>query len=553
MGSNVLADLSPEQRSRLFPVLTPAQMERVAAQGTRREVSAGEVLVDSGDRDLPFIVVVRGALDVLRVSVTGEALIVTHRAGNFFGDINLLSSRRSIVRVRVSEGGEVIAVERKNLQGLVQNDVELSDILMQAFMLRRLELVTHGWSDTVLIGSGYSAGTLRIREFLLHNNTPVQYIDLETDKEAQGLLDRFHVATADVPVVVCRGGTVLRNPTNEQLAACFGLNAGIETREIRDVVIVGAGPAGLAAAVYAASEGLRPLVVEGASPGGQAGSSSRIENYLGFPVGVSGRELSERAFGQALKFGAEFVTSEALGLQCEQKPYIVETKEGRFAARSVIVATGAQYRKPPLPKLGRYEGAGVYYWATAMEAQLCQGEEVAVIGGGNSAGQAAVYLSDKARHVHILIRGDALASTMSRYLIRRIERTANITLHPVTEVTALHGDEHLEGLTWRTGSSSEEHPVRHLFVMTGADPNARWLSGCLLQDQGGFIKTGTNLTPEDLEAARWLLPRAPFPFESSRPGVFAVGDVRCGNVKRVASGVGEGSMAVSYVHQVLQE
>jgi thioredoxin reductase (NADPH) len=373
----------------------------------------------------------------------------------------------------------------------------------------------------------------------------------------QEVLDRFHVDARDVPILICRGKLVLRNPTTEQVADCLGFNAGIDPGHLRDVVIVGAGPAGLSSAVYAASEGLSTLVMETTAPGGQAGSSSKIENYLGFPTGISGQELAGRAYIQAQKFGAEMmVARSAIRLNCDRKPYMVEMDDGmRFATRTVVIATGAQYRKLPVENLSRFEGTGVYYGATSIEAQMCGREEVVVVGGGNSAGQAAVFLSGTAGHVHILIRSDALASTMSRYLVRRIEENPAITLRTNTEMTALEGDGQLERVQWRNKQTGqvEDRTIRHVFVMTGANPNTQWLNGCAVQDKQGFLKTGSALTPEDLASAHWPHSRAPYLFETSLPGVFAVGDVRSGNTKRIASAVGEGSVAISLVHQVLHE
>lgn len=372
----------------------------------------------------------------------------------------------------------------------------------------------------------------------------------------QDLLDRFKFAIADLPVLICRGTAVLRNPTNRQIADCLGFNEEIDQGHARDVVVVGAGPAGLAAAVYAASEGLDVLVVESNSPGGQAGSSSRIENYLGFPSGISGQELTARAYTQAQKFGAELLIAEgATRLDCTRNAYTIEIDKGpRVPARAVIIATGAEYRKLPLDNITQFEGAGVYYGATFIESQLCEGDEVIVVGGGNSAGQAAVFLAQTARRVHMLIRSKGLAESMSRYLIRRIEESPAIVLRTCTEITALEGNEHLERVKWRTNQEpSESHDIRHVFVMTGAAPSTQWLNGCLTLDARGFIKTGPDLSREELNAARWPLSRPPHLLETSRPGVFAVGDVRAGNIKRVASAVGEGSIAVSFVHQVLQE
>jgi thioredoxin reductase (NADPH) len=549
--------ISPEQREKLFPILTTDQIARVAAYGKKRQASAGEVLVEQGDYNLPFVVVLSGALEVVRNTDVGEELIVVYTAGNFLGDVNMLSNRRSLMRARMRDAGEIIELDRRSLQGLVQSDAELGDILMRAFILRRIELIAHGWGDAVVLGSSNSAGTLRIREFLSRNGHPYSYIDLDHDPGVQEVLDRFRVDARDVPVLICRSKLVLRNPTNEQVADCLGFNEGIEQGHLRDVIIVGAGPAGLSSAVYAASEGLSTLVVETTAPGGQAGSSSKIENYLGFPTGISGQELAGRAYIQAQKFGAEMmIARRAIRLTCDRKPYMVEIDDGmRFAARTVVIATGAQYRKLPVENLSRFEGAGIYYGATAIEAQVCGRDEVVVIGGGNSAGQAAVFLSGTTGHVHILIRSDALATTMSRYLVRRIEENPAITLHTNTEITALEGNGQLERVQWRNKQTGkvEDRTIRHVFVMTGANPNTQWLNGCAAQDMQGFLKTGSALTQEELANARWPLSRAPFLFETSRPGVFAVGDVRSGNTKRIASAVGEGSIAISLVHQILHE
>ena len=466
----------------------------------------------------------------------------------------MLFNRRSLVRARITKAGEVLRVCQERLRSLIQTEPDLSELFMRAFILRRLELIQRGTGDVVVLGSRHSADTLRVREFLSRNGHPYTYVDLDLDSEAQGLLDRFNVSVADVPVLICRYDLVLKNPTNQQVADCLGFNYGIDSH-IRDVIVVGAGPAGLAAAVYAASEGLDALVLETMAPGGQAGSSSRIENYWGFPTGISGQELAGRALTQARKFGADIaITKSAAKLACERKPFKVELeREGTVSGRTIILATGAQYNKIDLPNLAHFEGQGVYYGATYIEAQLCGDDEVIVVGGGNSAGQAAVFLSTTARKVHVLVRSGALAQSMSRYLIRRIEENPKIELHTYTQIIALEGDKGLERVRWRNNQTGveETHEIRHVFVMTGAVPNTRWLDGCLAMDSKGFIKTGRDLTPEDLTRADWKLQRQPYLLETSLPGVFAVGDVRSGNVKRVASAVGEGSIAVHMVHQAL--
>jgi thioredoxin reductase (NADPH) len=547
----------PSRADQMFPALTPAQVARVAAQGRVRQVRPGEVLIEAGEQVVPFFVVTAGQVEVLRPSGTAETVVAVHGPGQFTGEVNMLSGRRALFRARVAEPGEVLELDHDSLLELVQTDSELSEIIMRAFILRRLELIARDLGDVVVIGSSHCAGTLRVKEFLTRNGHPFHYIDLDRDSEAQALLDRFHVGAEDVPVMICRDTHVLRNPGNAQIAACLGFNEAIDRTHGRDLVIVGAGPAGLAAAVYGASEGLDVLVLESGSPGGQAGSSSRIENYLGFPTGISGLDLTGRAYAQARKFGAEVMIAEgAHGLTCDQgQAYSVTMADGsRISARAVVIATGAEYRRLPFTNLSQFEGAGVYYAATPMEAQLCGGEEVIVVGGGNSAGQAAVFLADHAAHVHVMVRGDGLAESMSRYLIRRIEDHPRMDVLTHTEIVELDGDSHLLRVRCRDNRTGavKDMAVRHLFMMTGATPNTHWLDGCVTLDASGFIKTGPELTPEDLAAAKWPLRRPPFLLETSRPGIFAVGDVRGGNIKRVASAVGEGAIAVAFVHQVLQ-
>jgi thioredoxin reductase (NADPH) len=366
----------------------------------------------------------------------------------------------------------------------------------------------------------------------------------------------FGLATNEVPVVICRGQNALRNPTNREVAECLGFNESVDRTHVRDLVVIGAGPSGLAAAVYGASEGLDVLVIEANAPGGQAGSSSRIENYLGFPTGVSGAELAGRAYTQAEKFGAELLIDRAERLHCDSRPFSVQLESGEAVrARAIVIASGVQYRKPPLENLERFEGNGIYYGATFVESQLCAGDEVVVVGGGNSAGQAAVFLAQTASRVYVLVRAASLTETMSRYLSRRIEETPNIELRTHTEIVALLGDDRLQRVRWRDNQTgaTEEHAVPHVFMMTGAAPHTAWLDGCLVLDDKGFVKTGASLTAEELVAAHWPLTRPPYLLETSLPGVFAVGDIRDGSVKRVASAVGEGSISISLVHQVLAQ
>src|SRR5882724_8609765 len=546
----------PSPTAQMFPTLTPAQVARIASHGTVRAVQKGEVLIEAGDARVPFFVVKAGQIEIVQASGPTETIVATHNPGQFTGEVNMISGRRSLIRARVTEPGELVELDRDTLLTLVRTDAELGEIVLRAFILRRVELIAHGIGDVVLVGSTHCAGTLRAREFLTRNGHPYAYIDLDHDEGVQDLLDQFHISARDVPVLICRGQVVLRNPSNQEIADCLGFNDAIDPGQIRDLVIIGAAPSGPAAA-YGASEGLDVLVRESDYPGGQAGSSSRIENYLGFPMGISGQELTARAYTQAQKFGAQLmIAKDVKRLECGRRPYALEIEDGPpVPARTVIIATGAEYRKLALPGLSQFEGAGVYHGATFMEAQLCKDEEVIVVGWANSAGQAAIFLAQTAQRVHMLVCAGVLAETMSRYLILRIEQNPAIDLRTHTEIVAVEGGNHLERVRWRNGQTGveETHDIRHVFVMTGATPSTHWLEGCVALDAKGFIKTGPDLTRDELTAARWPLTRSPYLLETSLPGVFAVGDVRGGNVKRVASAVGEGSIAVSFVHRVLHE
>jgi thioredoxin reductase (NADPH) len=556
--SAVLETESPTSNARAFPTLTAAQMERIAPHGMQRSVAQGEVLMQPGVAGARFYLVVSGAIEVRRATRDGETLITTHFPGAFSGEVGLLTGHRSVARMIASEDGEVIELDREAVLRLIQTDAEIGSIFLRAFILRRMLLIEGGYGDVILLGSPHCAGTLRIREFLARNGYPFQMIDLDRDDGVQALLDQYQIGPRDVPVVLYRGEIVLRNPTNEAVADCLGFNESVDLAAVRDVVIVGAGPSGLGAAVYAASEGLDTLVIETTAPGGQAGSSSRIENYLGFPNGVSGQELAARATTQAQKFGADLIVAKrVMRLECDRARYAIDIDGGsRISTRAIVIASGAQYRKLDLERLADFEGSGVYYAATFMEAQLCRGDEVVVIGGGNSAGQAAVFLAESTKHVHMLVRARGLAETMSRYLIMRIEGNPKITLHTETELVALEGaGRTLERVAWRHRPSGdlERREVRHVFIMTGAAPSTDWLGDCVVRDEKGFIKTGSDLTPEELQGAGWPLRRAPYILETSLPRVFAVGDVRAGSMKRVASAVGEGAAAIALVHRALSD
>jgi thioredoxin reductase (NADPH) len=549
-----------DARTQAFPFLTEAQIGRIRPLGQVHRVEAGDILFKPGDTNVPFFVLLSGGMEIVQSDVYGgERAVTTHGPSQFTGELTMISGQRCLVLGRVSEPGEFLELTGDALRTLVARDAELSEIFMRAFILRRLALVNAGFGNLVLLGSRHSAQTLILREFLSRNGQPYTYVDLDADQESQALLDRFHVQLSEVPVVICHNRGVLRNPTIQNLASGLGLNANIDATQVRDLVIIGAGPAGLAAAVYAASEGLNALVIETTAPGGQAGSSSKIENYLGFPTGVSGLELAARAIAQAQKFGAKMMIARSVvRLNCDQRPYQVFLDgEEPLPTRSIVIATGAQYIKLKLANLAQFEGKGIYYGATFIESQLCGGEEVAVVGGGNSAGQAAVFMSQTARKVHMLVRRGELSSTMSRYLIQRLLENPQIEMHWDTEITALEGAECLERVTWQNKktSESETRNVGHVFVMTGASPRTEWLRGCLALDEKGFILTGRDLetatVPADLP--KWPLSRGPLMLETSLPGVFAVGDVRANNVKRVASAVGEGAISISLVHRALAE
>lgn len=533
----------------MFPTLDEAQIARLAPLGEERRYAAGEIIFDQGDAEHGSFVVLEGKIELVSVANGQESSLAIHGAGKFTGEVNQLSGRRSLVRCRAHESSRLLEISRANLQRLMQNDPELGEVFLRAFILRRVYLISHSVGDAVLIGSYNSADTLRLRAFLSRNGHPFTYVDVEKDADVQDLLDHFGVKVSDVPVLICRGELVLRNPTNADTAVCFGLNEGIDEAGVYDLIVVGAGPGGLAAAVYGASEGLNTLVIESTAPGGQAGSSSRIENYLGFPTGISGQDLAGRAFVQAEKFGARIsVARSAASLECARPPYAIGLEDGgSVRSRSVVIATGAQYRRLNLPNLAQFEGAGVYFGATPVEAQVCAGQDVAIVGGGNSAGQAAMFLSTVARHVYLLVRGPGLSDTMSRYLISRIEACSNITLKTFTEIEALEGNGHLERAHWRNNKTGERFScdTHHVFLMTGASPNTAWLNGCVALDAKQFIQTGQDV------AVDWPLRRAPYLLETSLPGVFAVGDVRAGSMKRVAAAVGEGSMAVQFVHKFL--
>jgi len=547
---------------RMFPTLTPAQIKRIAAHGKLRSIQAGEVLIEAGAHVVPFFVVTAGRVEVIRPSGTTETLVAVHGPGQFTGEVNMLSGRPALVRSRASESGEVIELDREHLLALVQGDSELGEIIMRAFILRRLELIKAGVSDVVLVGSRHAPGTLRVREFLIRNGHPHAYMDLDDDAGVEQLLHSFKVGVEDVPVLIC-GKLVLRNPSNEQIADSLRFNASIDRTHLRDVVVVGAGPAGLAAAVYGASEGLDVLVVEAEAPGGQAGTSSRIENYLGFPTGVSGAELTTSARRQAERFGAEVITTrQAIGLEVSGSARKIQFEDGStIGAQAVILATGVEdqqlrvtgcWNNPEDPDGCNYVGAGVYYGASVSQASECRDEDVYIVGGANSAGQAAMFMSKEAKSVTLLVRGPSLEASMSYYLIQQIENNPKIQVRTCTEVVDTCGEDgHLSGL-WlqnRQTGVRERVDCGRLCCFIGAIPRTEWLDGVVARDDHGFILTGPDLK----DVCGWTLDRPPHHLETSVPGVFVAGDVRAESAKRVAAAVGEGSMAVMLVHRYLAE
>lgn len=522
-------------------------MVRVASYGQEERIEGGRFLFERGQRGVDFFAVLEGGIEIIHTDAQGTARIVTtHRARQFAGEMDLFNERQILVSGRTVGDTRLIRVRRADFRRLVAGEPDIGEIIMRAFILRRVGLVRHHQGGVALVGRRNAADTLRLQRFMTRNNYPHQLLDIDSDPQARSFLDCFALKPEQLPVLVLPGKVHLLNPTTIELADALGLTEPIDPQKIYDVAVVGAGPAGLAAAVYAASEGLSTVVLESIAPGGQAGTSSKIENYLGFPTGISGAALAGRAQSQAQKFGARLAIARTVtGLDCASRPFRLQLGDGGLTmqTRAVVVASGARYRKLDLENYTRYEGQGIHYAATAMESNLCRGEEVAVVGGGNSAGQAAMYLAESVRHVHMIIRGGGLSATMSDYLVQRIAHSPKITLYPFSEITALEGDAFLRQVSWTQLKTNvvTTRPIANLFLMIGAEPNTEWLNGCLVLDSKGFVETGRDADNRALTS----------PFATATPGVFAVGDVRSGSVKRVASGVGEGSVVVQAIHQYL--
>ena len=529
-----------------FPQLDEDMARRVGTYGSEEDIKPGTLLFERGQRGVDFFLVLSGSIEIFATDAHGQPNVLTvHRKRQFTGEMNLFNDRQILVSGRTGGDTRVVRVKRANFRRLVIGESDVGEVIMRAFILRRVGFIRHTQGGVVLLGPGHNGDMLRLQGFMTRNGYPHRVLDTEREADAAEVLQRFDVKADELPVVILPGEVALRNPSTVILADALGLIETLDANTVYDVAVVGAGPAGLAAAVYAASEGLSTIVLESTAPGGQAGTSSKIENYLGFPTGISGQALAGRAQAQAQKFGARLAIARLVkGLACANRPYQLTLDGGHIVkACAIVVATGARYRKLDIENYSKYEGHGIHYAATAMEAQLCNGEEVAVVGGGNSAGQAAVFLSRSTRHVHILVRGAGLAATMSDYLVRRIEGTGNITVHPYTEITTLEGDPFLQRVSWvdRNSGKSEMLPIGNLFVMIGAEPNTEWIADCLSLDPKGFVVTGRD------EQSRALAS----PFSTTQPGIFAVGDVRSGSVKRVASSVGEGSVVVQAIHQFL--
>ena len=534
-----------------FPVLTEKDLAALRPRGKVRPVSAGEVLYAEGDRSNSFFVVLDGAVQAAESSRGTPHVLTTHRPGQFTGDVDVLSGRAILVTGSVVEDGSVLQLSTADLRRAVDELPDLGEKIVKAFLMRRTLVLADGFEGVRIIGSRFSPEAHQLRDFATRNAIPFRFLDLETDQEAESILRELGVAPAETPVVLGRGGKFHLRPSVEQFADCAGLTAVLEPEHVYDLIIVGAGPAGLAASVYGASEGLDVLTADSLAAGGQAGTSSRIENYLGFPAGISGSELTRYALIQAQRFGARITvptTVRSLGLDGGDR--IVTLGDGtRLRTRCVLVASGVAYRKLGIERFDEFDGAGIYYAATAMEATLCRGEEVVVVGGGNSAGQAVVYLAGHASRVHLVIRGDDLGRSMSRYLVDRVEGLENVTIYRKTVVSGLEGNGHLDRVQVTTGSERHAIATSSLFLFIGADPKTDWLRNCVELDRRGFVLTGTGLPQETAASERWRAAgRSPFLLETSLPGVFAAGDVRSGSTKRVAAAVGEGSMAVSFVH-----
>ena len=551
--------LIDERQHQMFPVLSPTHVETMKrfASGEARYFEPGSQVFDVGDVGTPTWLVLDGSLTVVRRDGLGrEKPITTQGAGQFTGEVSQLAGRPSLAAATAGPAGcTAVPLDAPHLRALAIGSAEVGELLMRALILRRVGLIQEGAAGSVLVGRPGEAELVRLEGLLSRNGYPYTTLDSTNDEEGRSLVERLGVLPDELPLLVCPIGTVLKRPSNGEAATCLGMLPTLNPATIYDVAIVGAGPAGLATAVYAASEGLSVLVLDQRAMGGQAGASARIENYLGFPTGISGLALAGRAYNQAQKFGAELaIPLEVRRLECggsddlSPQPLRLHLANDEVVrARTVVVASGARYRRPEIQNLSTFEGAGISYWASPVEARMCAGEEVALVGGGNSAGQAVAFLAPKVAKLHLIIRGKGLEASMSRYLIERIASLPNVELHTHTEVNALEGDrtQGLNGVVFRNRDTGalKTLPIRHLFLFIGADPNGDWLDGCVTTDPQGFIITGPQAGNDANQPA--------LPLETNRGGVFAIGDVRAGSTKRVAAAVGEGAAVVSQIHAYL--
>jgi thioredoxin reductase (NADPH) len=535
----------------IFPRLNQSQITYLKGFGNIVPFNKGDVIINLGERNYDLYVVLDGKIIILD-PYDGNKLITCHEKGEFTGDSDILSDRAAMFRAVAKTDGEALCIPHSKLKKILDENSELNDLFVKVFIMRRADVIKNHAGGYTLVGSKFSKATYYIREFFSKNHIRFTWLDLERDKESNAILERLNISHEDTPIVIDPDANVYRNPSLEEIAKITGLSA-LELKDRYDVLIVGAGPAGLASSVYGSSEGLSVITIDQIGPGGQAGNSALIENYLGFPTGLSGAELANRAYLQAQKFGCTIsVPFKAKKLYYKENYFELELSNGKtIKASSVIGATGAHYRNLNVPGIEKFNGKGIYYGATPNEAKNCKNEEVVVIGGGNSAGQAAIFLSTCASKVHLVIRGDSLEKSMSSYLINRIENNNKITLHIHEELIEVHGDNKIECIEFRNNKTNDTHElnVSHLFLFIGAEPANEWLSHLVCADDKGFILTGNDLNQSHLQD--WNLNRMPFPLETCIPGLFVVGDLRSGSTKRVASAVGEGSMAISYVHQIL--
>jgi len=546
------------RREQMFPVLDAAQVETAKrfASGPEQVFAPGDAVFDVSKPNAPAWLVLKGAIEVVRRDgLAREVAITTHHAGQFSGEVNQLAGRGYLATGRAGpEGCTALPFDGPHVRALMVGSADVGEIMMRAFILRRVGLIEEGGAGSVLVGNPGTPDLVRLQGFLRRNGYPYAVLAASAEEGGRALVERLGILPEELPLLVCSNGTVLKRPTDSEAGICLGITPELDPQIVYDVAVVGAGPAGLATAVYAGSEGLSVIVLDQRAFGGQAGASMRIENYLGFPTGISGMALAGRAFNQALKFGVEIaIPLEVARLDCGNSggPLRLELDNGAVVrARTVVVASGARYRRPPIPNLSIFEGAGISYWASPVEAKLCEGEEVALIGGGNSAGQAAVYLAPKVKQLHLVVRGEGLEVSMSRYLIDRIRALPNVELHTKTEIVGLEGDQAtgLTGAVFRDRTTGATHtcPLRHLFLFIGADPNASWLDDCVAVDEKGFVVTGAAFAQ-----GNGAIGRAALPLETNRPGVFAIGDVRAGSTKRVAAAVGEGAAVVAQIHSAL--